>query len=391
MLAHRIPYPPDKGDKLRAFQWLKHLSSHYRIYLGCFVDDRADRGYLPVLKNWCEEVFVAPINPRWQRLKSLRGLVTGQALSLPYFFDAGLARWVDSVIVAQQIDRSFIYCSTMAQYVLRRPGMAYFADFVDLDSAKWAQYAGSQAGLGWLYRRESRRLLAFEKAAAARARAVFFVTDAEAQLFRDAGGAQGEVRALGNGVDTDYFSPGHAFESPFQQDERAIVFTGVMDYWPNVDAVCWFAREVLPLVLAHQRVRFYVVGMRPTRAVLALAGAHVVVTGRVADVRPYLTHAAVAVAPLRIARGVQNKVLEAMAMGRPVVASTACAASISGVPGVELAVAGDAQGFARALLDMLAMPPAAAALGLAGRDRVVRDYNWAAQFQKLDACMGAVA
>jgi glycosyltransferase involved in cell wall biosynthesis len=164
-----------------------------------------------------------------------------------------------------------------------------------------------------------------------------------------------------------------------------VVFTGAMDYWPNVDAVTWFARDVLPRLVARvPTLRFVIVGRSPAPAVQALAGDQVVVTGTVPDVRPYLQHAAVIVAPLRLARGIQNKVLEAMAMGRPVVATAACAAPIEAVEGRELLTASDAEGLAGQVAALLADPSRATAVGQAARERVLRHFSWDAQWRAID-------
>ena len=174
------------------------------------------------------------------------------------------------------------------------------------------------------------RLLDFERRTAVLARRSFFVTEQEADLFRrQAPEVAGRVEALNNGVDGAFFSPDHALDNPFPEGEQAVVFTGAMDYWPNIDAVTWFVQEVLPLLQSrHSQARFYIVGRSPALAVRQLARSTVIVTGTVADVRPYLRHAAVVVAPLRIARGIQNKVLEAMAMACAVVVSRSCAAAV---------------------------------------------------------------
>ena len=281
--------------------------------------------------------------------------------------------WTDAVVRNENVRRAFVYSSPMAQYVLDLPVRAC-VDFVDLDSAKWGEYASRRA---WpasaLYEREARRLLEYEIAVASRAETVLFVTDEERRRLADcAPDAAHRLTTLPNGVDSEYFSPARPFGSPFGPAEEAIVFTGAMDYWPNVDGAVWFAREVLPLICEKRPVRFYVVGMNPHRAVRALAGnPAVTVTGRVPDVRPYLSHASVVVAPLRVARGIQNKVLEAMAMAKPVVATAACAGGLSARAGLEFDVAADAPGFASAVLAALAparadSPPAQAAVATTG-------------------------
>jgi sugar transferase (PEP-CTERM/EpsH1 system associated) len=207
-----------------------------------------------------------------------------------------------------------------------------------------------------------------------------FVTVAEADLFRaKAPECAARVWSAQNGVDTAYFAPDAARATPFAADEDAIVFTGAMDYWPNVDAVCWFAHEVLPAIrAARPQAHFHIVGMQPAPTVQALARLPgVTVVGRVPDVRPYLQHARVVVAPLRVARGIQNKVLEAMAMGRPVVVSASAAEGLTAVAGVELDVAEDAGSFAARTIQAME-EERGAALGAAARTRAVADYDWAA-------------
>jgi glycosyltransferase involved in cell wall biosynthesis len=159
-----------------------------------------------------------------------------------------------------------------------------------------------------------------------------------------------------------------------------------MDYWPNVDAVCWFAAEIFPLLAqGRPELRFYIVGRAPTPAVRALVGDKVVVTGTVPDVRPYLRHAAVVVAPLRLARGIQNKVLEAMAMARPVVASSECAAAIEAADGRDLESASSADEFVERVGALLDAPARAQTIGEAARRQVVDHYSWEAHLSRLDA------
>lgn len=391
-LAHRIPYPPNKGDKIRSYHLLRFLAQRYRVLLGAFVDDPADAAHESVLRQWCSEVCLVPLNPPRARLASLRGLLTGEALTLPYYRSAQLQRWVNGAVARHAVRQAVIFSSPMAQYFSGHPQVRLVADFCDVDSAKWTQYAAQRAWpLSWLYRREGQRLLAFERLSAARAAATLLVTPAEvALLARAAPEVAHRLHAVGNGVDTQFFAPDVQCPSPFSVDEIPIVFTGAMDYWPNVDAVVSFVHEVLPqLRAARAQIRFYIVGMNPAEAVRALAGEAVVVTGRVDDVRPYVQHARAVVAPLRIARGVQNKVLEAMALARPVVVSAACAEGLGGEPGAEYRVAGDANDFARQVLAVLD-PAVGAPLGAAARARIVRDYGWDARLAPLQGLIDMI-
>ena len=389
-LAHRLPYPPNKGDKVRSHHFLKHLAHRYRVFLGTFIDDPADWQHVAAVRALCAGVQVQPLR-RWAAPASgAAALLRGEPFTLPYFRSRSLMHWVRGVVERERISRAFVFSSAMAQYVMDIPGLRTIVDFVDLDSAKWADYASRRR---WpasaLYRREARRLLEHEKAVAARAAAGVFVTDEETRRFlAEMPQCAGRVSTIRNGVDSDYFSPAHRFASPFPAGERAIVFTGSMDYWPNMDAAVWFVREVMPLLRQQDgRLRFYIVGMNPGVAVRALAEhAATVITGRVADVRPYLQHAGVVVAPLRVARGIQNKVLEAMAMGRPVVASATCAAALCARAGVDLEVANSAPEFA-AKVRALMQAPDARAMGERARERVLGDYVWPASFAQLEALL----
>lgn len=388
-LVHRLPYPPNKGDKVRSFNLLKHLAKKHRVHLGTFIDDPDDEQHLAAVRGYCADMHVARLSPRIAKVRSLAGLLSGEALSLPYYRDAGLRKWAASTCANKNIDHAVVFSSVMAAYVPDMTRIPTLVDFVDLDSAKWSQYASTRGWpLSWLYGREGERLLAWERAVAVKATRSFFVTAAEAELFRQAAPeSASRVDAINNGVDAEFFSPDHALATPYRDEEIPVVFTGAMDYWPNIDAAVWFAGEILPRLCQHDsRIRFYIVGRSPDPSVQALAAdGATIVTGTVADVRPYLKHAAVVVAPLRIARGIQNKVLEAMAMGRPVVASAACAAAIDAAEGSELWAAADADQFVVRIAELLADRAGANAIGRAARQRVVSHYSWEANLAPIDA------
>ncbi|HEY8857306.1 MAG TPA: TIGR03087 family PEP-CTERM/XrtA system glycosyltransferase [Rugosibacter sp.] len=389
-LVHRLPYPPNKGDKVRSYNLLKHLAQRHQIYLGTFIDDPADAAYLDTVRALCADMYVAHLSPRLAKLRSLSGFFSGEALSLPYYRDRGLRDWIQATRARESIDGAVIFSSVMADYVQNMDQLPTLVDFVDVDSAKWTQYATTHRWpLSWVYQREGRQLLRFERDIAQRARRSFFVTDAEVALFQKAAPeCAGRVEAMCNGVDADFFSPDHAFASPYTVGEMPLVFTGAMDYWPNIDAAVWFAEVVFPeLRKRHPSLRFYVVGRSPDAAVQALAAdpaAGIVVTGTVDDVRPYIAHAAVIVAPLRIARGIQNKVLEAMAMAQAVVASTTCAKPIDAKPGTEILCATTAEDYIAHINALLAQPATAQHIGAAARECVLKRYSWQAHLSRID-------
>jgi sugar transferase (PEP-CTERM/EpsH1 system associated) len=385
-LVHRIPFPPNKGDKIRSFHLLRYLAERYRVHLGTFVDDDADAAYAPELSALTAGHHIARLSPLWGRVRGLAGLASGQSLSVPYYRDAGLRRWVRQTVREQGIRKAVIFSSAMAQYVADLPGVQVVADFCDVDSAKWSEFARKRRWpASWLFRVEAERLLAFERSIAQRVAATTFVTGAETDLFaRLAPESAPRLWTIENGVDTRVFAPDDTLESPFPGGVAPIVFTGAMDYWPNVDAVQWFAAEVLPQVHAQRPdARFYIVGMNPAPKVTALASdPRVTVTGKVPDVRPYLQHAHAVVAPLRVARGVQNKVLEAMAMARPVIATETCSAPLSARARAALVAAETPVDFARAVTAALALPTPGAANPRA-RQAVVDDYSWTANLSLL--------
>jgi sugar transferase (PEP-CTERM/EpsH1 system associated) len=392
LLIHRIPYPPNKGDKIRSYHLLKHLAQHYRVHLATFIDDPADWQYVPHVEALCASSHFVGIKSLRARAKSLGALLKNRSLSIDYYRDAGMARWVEDTVARHGIERVLVFSSPMAQYADAYRGARRVIDFVDVDSDKWRQYAEQKSWpMSWLYQYEAKQLLAYERQVARDYDASLFVSAPEAELFRQlAPESRTKIGHFSNGVDTEYFSPAHPLASPYAAGERALVFTGAMDYWPNIDAVQWFATDIFPQLRERDPqlgdVRFYIVGSRPAPAVQALAKLPgVVVTGTVPDVRPYIAHAAVAVAPLRIARGIQNKVLEAMAMATAVVVSPQALEGIDAVPGSELVLAEDAAGFVDAIAALLAgQTDAVEAIGAAARAKVQRSYSWSSNL----ACIG---
>ncbi|MDR3394185.1 MAG: TIGR03087 family PEP-CTERM/XrtA system glycosyltransferase [Parasulfuritortus sp.] len=392
-LVHRLPYPPNKGDKVRSYNLLKYLARSHAVFLGTFVDDPDDMQYLPDVRDLCADMYVARLNPGLAKFKSLVGLLTGEALTLPYYRDASLLNWVMQTLHQQSIEAIVIFSSAMAQYVPAETSVPVLVDFVDVDSAKWTQYASQHRWpMSWVYRREGENLLAYERAIAGWANRSFFVTDNEVELFAGlAPECASRVETVMNGVDSDYFSPVSSRVSPYPNGQPVLVFTGAMDYWPNIDAVTWFAKDIFPsLRVKWPNVKFYIVGRNPTPTVTSLAGDGVVVTGTVPDVRPYLQFADVVVAPMRVARGVQNKILEAMAMARPVVAALTCTDAIGAESGRELIAAGMENEYVSAIDQLLENPVQVTAIGEAGRACVVMRYSWEAHLAKIDSYLTAV-
>jgi len=398
-LAHRIPYPPNKGDKIRSFHILRHLSSSFRVYLGCFVDDPSEQRYIAQLREFCAEVFCVPLPPARKAIRALRAIAQGQSFTEGIYRDARLHAWVEHVADSRNIRDVFVFCSAMAPYVRNLgPTTRVVIDMVDIDSEKWGIYARFAAWpVRWLYRLEQRRVRALEKSAVAACEHAFFVSRAEADLFLElVPGAAGRVGFLENGVDLDLFDPAHVFANPFPVGSSPIVFTGAMNYRPNVDAVQWFAREAFAAIRqACVGAEFWIAGANPVAGVRRLAKVPGIrVAGAVADVRPYLANAHCVVAPMRMARGVQNKVLEAMAMARPVVLTPAALEGLGALPGREVLIASNPSEFADRVLEALSGRDGE--IGLAARRRVELDHSWPRNLKALDvlfaepACLAIV-
>jgi sugar transferase (PEP-CTERM/EpsH1 system associated) len=388
-LCHRIPYPPNKGDKIRSFHLLRYLTQHYRVHLGCFIDDADDWAHRATLEQMCASTCFVGLDKRWATLKSAQGLLTGEALSLPYYASPRLQAYADAVTRQHTVERVVVFSSTMAQFVgpdLRQRARVV-VDFVDVDSDKWRQYAASKRWpMSALYRREAQRLGVYEAHVASWASASVLVSAQEAALFQQlVPSCATKTTFFENGVDTVYFDPTLDLPNPYPPGASVMVFTGAMDYWANVDAVVWFAQEVLPRIRTqHGEAQFYIVGSRPAEAVKQLANLPgVTVTGSVPDVRPYLKFAQCAVAPLRIARGIQNKVLEALAMAKPVLATSMAAEGIRFDEAFTIHIVDEPADMATQALRWLTAADDLATVGARGRAFVLQSYGWDAKLARV--------
>lgn len=393
--VHRIPFPPDKGDKISSYNYLRYFSSRYRVHLATFIDDPADEKYRTDVAKMCASHWIGKLTTSRKALSAIRALATGKAISVASYEDVALREWVSKTVQQHHVKKALIYSSGVAHYAIRPEIKSVVVDFADVDSEKWRQYARTKPWpLSWLYGREAAKLLAYDRKIAVAAKSAVLRTKPEAELFVAlAPEVAPYVKVVNNGVDADYFSPAHALDSPYAADAQVVVYTGVMDYWPNVDAVTWFAQEVLPLLKrSHPSIQFYIVGSRPSPEVKKLAEADraVTVTGRVPDVRPFVAHAKVAVVPNRIGRGVANKSLEALALAKPLVTNEIAAFGLESViQGKEYVTAHDAVTYAREVAALIDDPVRAAAMGAAGRERMLSDFNWDRNIGKIEGWLQA--
>ena len=385
-LCQRVPWPPDRGDRITTWHFLQHLLARgAEVWLGCFTEEERDDAGVAFLRQRCREVTAPRLSRRLRKWTALRGLATGEALTLPFFrhgmLRAAVRRWTSQ----QSIDLVYVYSSSMAQYATDVPAAAKVMQFAELDSDKWRQFAARSGPLGrWLYGREARRLLAFEDRIARTFSRSLVVSDVERALFTERiPGVVPEV--LPNGVDTAHFTSAGEDE----RDPHTAIFTGVMDYEPNVDGVCWFVERCWPALRERfADAQLLVVGSKPVPRVQTLARQPgVTVTGRVETTPPWFDRAAVAIAPLRLARGVQNKVLEAMSMALPVVASPQAAQGLGDVPPGTLTVADGEAATIAGVADLFSAPARAREVGRAAASWVRGEWRWQRMYERLDALL----
>lgn len=396
-LCHRIPYPPNKGDKIRSFNEVRYLAARHELDLLCLADDPGDLKYRAELEKICRRVEVFPLHPTRAKARGLLSLAKGNSLSASYFYQRDMQQCCDRLLQEGDYDAVLCFSSPMAEYLFRAApqgkGPRRVMDFCDVDSDKWLQYAAeSRAPLAWLYRLENRRLADYERRIYREFDHSLLISEAEALLFRRICPEAQDVAVIPNGVDNDYFSPEREHARVLPVDTPNLVFTGAMDYNVNVDGVCWFCREIWPMIKAEfSELRFTIVGSKPTPAVLALAKLDgVAVTGFVDDVRPYYRDADVCVNPLRLGRGVQNKVLEALAMGKAAVATTKANAGIQAEDGEHLRIADSPRDFSAAVAALLRDAPRREALGQNARRFVTERYDWATNMEQLEKLLATV-
>jgi len=471
-LAHRIPYPPNKGDKIRSFHEIKHLSGSHEIDLICLADKAEDLRYQDDLNQYCHKVFVAPVNTTPATLKGLVYLATGKPLSVGYFYSKKVQETFDRWFHNADYDAIICFSSPMAEYIFRskyfwtgkaqgirhkaqgkHDNSEYYSqkrkrngylphkaepatdsnatthyipksefripklimDFCDVDSDKWRQYAQrSSFSKSLFYDLENIRLAAYERKIAEYFNYSVFVSEKEAEVFKKQNPSISNLKVIANGVDYEYYSSSERYrvrgtgcevfgsrESGIRDKDKrkegtlphalrfkpqTLMFAGAMDYRANVDGIIWFCKEILPEIMtAVPETQFYIVGGNPTRNVRNLGVKNgIKVTGFVEDVRKYYQMADVCLVPLRIARGVQNKILESMAMEKPVVSTSMAVQGIGAVNCEHLLVADDSEDFAQAVLRLLSNEKMRHELGSRARHFVKTHYDWQTNLMKLD-------
>lgn len=385
-LAHRMPLPPETGDSGRAWHILRHLAVKHRVHLGCFYDHPKYARHIPMLAEVCSSVMCVPLRPFVARAKSFVALVQGRPIASASAGNVRLTRWIAETMDALHPAQAFVCGSAMAPYLENYRFATRAIDMLEVASEKWRRHAeASHWPLNEFLWRQERALLELEMRVAARADRTFFASAAEANLFaRRAPRTPAHLVTMRNGVDHEHFNPKQDYVNPYPAGRQIVVFAGAMDYPPNVEGATWFATEVMTM-LRHRfpAIDFWIVGAHPTHAVRALARRDIHIVRAPADVRPYLAHANAVVVPLRVARGIENNVLEAMAMAKPVVATPAALDGLDFTLGEEVLGSASAPGFASGVAT--ALSGRAGTMGERACRRIETDYGWPAILRPLDA------
>ncbi len=372
MVTHRVPYPPNKGERIRSWNLLKRLTAHYDIYLAALADRTVSYQVWQTLHEHTTDLALAPTSAISRGIGAVRSAINGRCFTEGAFAHEQLTDAINRWTAQHKFDAALAVCSSTAQYVQHLPIPLKVLDLVDVDSRKWADYARASHGVNrWIYSTEAKRLAEYERTLADQFNQVLVTTNAEAKLYRRIA-PNAEVTIVPNGVDFEYFTP------QIHPHQPVAVFTGVLNYKPNVEGLDWLLRRVWPNVLRRvPQAELRIVGREPSRKVRRMDSVPgVEVIGPVDDVRPHLAEASVSLAPLHIARGIQNKILEAMAMSRPVVTTHHAAKAVGARSGRHLYAIDHPDAWTEAIVHLFADATTAQRIGTAARQFVMQYHDW---------------
>jgi sugar transferase (PEP-CTERM/EpsH1 system associated) len=387
VVCHRVPYPPKRGGKIRPFNIIRHLHAQgHEVTVASLARTQAEADEAEGLASHCSRRLVEVVDDRraWPRM--VAWLPTTRPSSFGYFYSPRLKARIDAELAAGAYELILVHCSSVAPYVADARAAVKIIDFGDMDSQKWREYAQHRAfPLSAGYWLEAVKLERTERLLAAKFDLATCTTRAEMESLQSLG-VPGRTAWFPNGVDAGAFQP-----SDRDYEPDLVTFIGRMDYFPNQQAVLRFCADVLPVLQSRRPgTRFEIVGADPPEEIRALGnlpGVHV--TGSVPAVQPYVTRAALTIAPLEIARGTQNKILESMAMGVPVVCSRQASGGVDAVAGEHLLAHDTREQQIEAILQVLESRELRARLASAGRARVLSNHNWASSMQRLDALIAS--
>jgi polysaccharide biosynthesis protein PslH len=385
-ISPHIPYPPDKGDRIRLSRELQAFTERgHEVHLLAFAGDMDDLNYQLDLGRTCATVGIVPLRRVWAVARALVNLALTRPLSRGYFSSRRMRRLVKRAVSGADFDAVFVCSSPMAQYVPQELLSRAVVDMADVDSEKWRDYtAGANSLMSRIYSLEWKRLREYEYKTIARFANTVVTTGREAAMLDrlDEFTRRARLRTIADGVDLDYFQP--SVQSPDSTSPR-LAFVGAMDCFANVEGARYFAEYVFPLIRSREsRAKFSIIGANPTDEVKKLARyPGVIVTGEAPDTRSYLREATLCVVPLRRARGRQNEILEAMAAGKAVIASPEAVAGLRAVNGEHLMIADSPRRFANATLEVIRDANLRESLETQARSFVESDHDWKSLLQRM--------
>ena len=381
-VCHRFPYPPNEGGKIRAFNMIAHLHQNHEVSVASLTESQVEREAVDGIQPYCTHYISQHIFKPLAWLKAIMCLFTTVPSSMGYFHSWKLRKRIRQLLQQERFDLIVVHCSSVAPFVLSAEEVPKVLDFCDMDSQKWLIYARHKPfPLSLAYWLEGIKLQRAEKKLAEQFEGSSVATAAELETLNGFNSGKPGFY-FPNGVDTEYFAPTDA-----AYESKTICFMGKMNYYPNEKCMLEFCANVFPLLREkYPMLKLSIIGSNPTKKILALQSIRgVEVTGRVEDVRSYVQRAAVSIVPLTIARGTQNKILESMAMGVPVVCSKVAARGIDAVPGEHVLVAGNAEEYVACISRMLDHKEERARFAKAGRARMLSHHSWSYAMQEMDA------
>jgi sugar transferase (PEP-CTERM/EpsH1 system associated) len=381
-ICHRFPFPPKRGGKIRPFNMIRHFSGQgHKVTVCSLSRTPAEAKEGEGIRNHCEHFEMASVSNSIQVIRMVARLPLVTPSSMGFFYSPDLQRRIDNLLSTEQFDLIFVHCSSVAQYVENVQGIPKILDFGDMDSQKWLEYANYKPfPLSLGYRLEGKKMEAAEKRLAKKFDMCTATTRAEWETLNSYRTAL-KTDWFPNGVDAEYFKPDGGGYDP-----DTLSFIGRMDYYPNQECMFDFCRNTLPLIQARRpQAKLMIVGADPSPAVKKLEELPgVTVTGSVPDVRPFILRSAAMVAPLNIARGTQNKILEAMAMGVPVVTSPAGAGGVDAENEAHFLIGNSPKTYADACLRIMSAPDERSRLSVSGRERMLTHHDWQASMRRLE-------
>jgi len=382
-LSHRIPYPPNKGDKIRSFHFLEYLAKSHEIYLGAFIDDPEEQKYIPQLRHYCREVHVETIGFE-KYYKFIKNLIVGKPLSIAPFSSRSFSKWVRKIAKQHTLDIAYIFSSAMGQYY-KSVNFPILMDFVDVDSNKWFQYSKIlKFPMNLIYAREGKILQKYDRDLLNldKIKKCIYVNSREMWLAREITPSN-KIDFVENGVDIETSLEEEAVLMP------RMIFVGLMNYLPNIEAVSRFALQIFPAIKRKiPDAEFDIVGMNPSREVLELSkikGVNVI--GAVPNVQPYLRRSKIFVAPFNLSQGIPNKILEAMAARLPVVTVPSIVSLLHDVTSQQIVSTNNNVEFADKCVRLLSNETERRLVANNAQLYVIKHYNWNDKYNKLDCLM----